>query len=169
MPPPRQLISRPSDVAHPSPTLSGRLDARPTASASAAVWRLRKHVDYQRVYAASRKQFSKQMSYFFLLRQPLGPDGSPVRDADPDSARVGLTVPKAMGKAVDRNRIKRRMREAVRRNLSLLRTPVDVVIHPRRSVIDLEFATLEREVAAVFRAIQRASEQQAASLPPAGD
>jgi ribonuclease P protein component len=42
-----------------------------------------------------------------------------------------------MGKAVDRNRIKRRMREAVRKNLSSLRTPVDVILHPRRSVIDL--------------------------------
>jgi ribonuclease P protein component len=44
-----------------------------------------------------------------------------------------------------------------------------VVLHPRRSAIDLEFAMLEGEVAAVFRAIQRASEQQAASLPPTGD
>ena len=34
--------------------------------------------------------------------------------------------------------------------------PVDVVLHPRRSVIDLEFAALEREVAPVFRAIQAA-------------
>jgi ribonuclease P protein component len=47
--------------------------------------------------------------------------------------------------------------------------PVDVVLHPRRSVIDLEFAALEREVASVFRAIQRASEQQAARPTPAID
>jgi ribonuclease P protein component len=139
------------------------------ASPAAVIWRLRKHADYQRVYAASRKQFGKQMSYFFLLRKPLGRDGSPLRDVNPNGARVGLTVGKVMGKAVDRNRIKRRMREAVRGQLALLRTPVDVVLHPRRSVIDLEFATLEREVAAVFRAIQRASEQQAACVPPDGD
>ena len=117
----------------------------------AVTYRLRKHGDYQRVYAASRKQFGKQMSYFFLLRQPVQP-GDPVRDADPAGPRVGLTVGKAMGKAVDRNRIKRRMREAVRRQLPLLQTPVDVVLHPRRSVIDLDFATLEREVASVFHA-----------------
>jgi ribonuclease P protein component len=137
----------------------------------AATCRLRKHADYQSVYKASRKQFGKQMSYFFLLRRQAGSDGNLVRDVTPDSdrPRIGLTVPKALGKAVDRNRIKRRMREAVRRQLAVLRTPVDVVLHPRRSVIDLDFAALEREVATVFRAIQKASEQQATSLPPAVD
>ena len=129
---------------------------------TAATCRLRKHADYQRVYAASRKQFGKQMSYFFVLRTPLGPDGKPVRMDTPDPAapRVGLTVPKALGKAVDRNRIKRRMRAAVRKQLTLLQSPVDVVLHPRRSVIDLDMPGLEREVASVFRAIQRAAEKQ---------
>ena len=120
-------------------------------------FRLRKHADYQRVYKASRKQFAKQMSYFFTLRTQeeiaRDPDGA-------TGARIGLTVGKVMGKAVDRNRIKRRMREAVRKNLHSLRTPVDVILHPRRSVIDLEFGALEREVANVFRAIQMAAEKQ---------
>jgi ribonuclease P protein component len=125
-----------------------------------SIFRLRKHADYQRVYKASRKQFGKQMSYFFSLRPQLGPDGKPLRDVDTTKPRVGLTVGKVMGKAVDRNRIKRRMREAVRNNLSTLNTPVDVILHPRRSVIDLDFPTLEREVATVFRAIQKAAGKQ---------
>jgi ribonuclease P protein component len=135
-------------------------------SAGASIFRLRKHADYQRVYKASRKQFAKQMSYFFTLRPQLGPDGTPLRDVDAASPRVGLTVGKVMGKAVDRNRIKRRMREAVRSNLSALSTPVDVILHPRRSVIDLEFGLLEREVANVFRSIQKAAEKQ--NRPPRG-
>jgi len=126
----------------------------------AITFRLRKHADYQRVYKASRKQFAKQMTYFFTLRPQLGPDGTPLRNADAVSPRVGLTVGKVMGKAVDRNRIKRRMREAVRKNLSALSAPVDIILHPRRSVIDLEFATLDREVANLFRTIQRAAEKQ---------
>lgn len=124
------------------------------------IFRLRKHADYQRVYKASRKQFAKQMSYFFTLRTPEeilhDPDGA-------TGPRIGLTVGKVMGKAVDRNRIKRRMREAVRKNLAALTTPVDVILHPRRTVIDLEFAQLDREVATVFRTIQKL----AARTPPA--
>lgn len=113
----------------------------------ALTFRLRKHADYQRVYQASRKQFSRQMSYFFALREPGFSE-----EAIP---RIGLTVGKVMGKAVDRNRIKRRMREAVRRNVAILEGPVDVVLHPRRSVIDLDFVTLDREIAQVFRGIQK--------------
>jgi ribonuclease P protein component len=133
-----------------------------------SIFRLRKHADYQRVYKASRKQFAKQMSYFYMVRPQLGPDGEPLRGVDGAAPRVGLTVGKVMGKAVDRNRIKRRMREAVRKNLTMLHLPVDVVLHPRRSVIDLDFATLEREVAGVFRAIQRAAEKRGGDAEPKG-
>jgi ribonuclease P protein component len=124
--------------------------------------RLRKHAEYQLVYKSSRKQFAGQTSYFFRLRKPSGP-ATPT--ATPEAPRIGLTVGKALGKAVDRNRIKRRLRAAVRSQLPLLSAPVDVVLHPKRSVIDLDFPTLEREIAAVFRAIQQASQRQLARRP----
>ena len=73
--------------------------------------------------------------------------------------RVGLTVGKPLGKAHERNRIKRRMREALRRHVELLPQGCDLILHPRRSVIDLDLPTLEREVAGVFRAIQKAVEK----------
>jgi len=116
--------------------------------------RLRKHADYQLVYKAGRKQFSKQIAYFHALR----PEG---RRSDTPGPRIGLTVPKALGGAVDRNRIKRRMREAVRAALPLLTSPVDVILHPRRSVIDLDFQLLKREVANILRSVQAACDRAA--------
>jgi len=106
--------------------------------------RLRKHADYQRVYAATRKQQGRQMAFFAALRA----DGG----AGP---RVGLTAGRVLGGAVERNRIKRRMREAVRKNLDTLAgVAVDVVLHPRRSVLTVEFAVLEAEVGQIFRTIR---------------
>jgi len=116
--------------------------------------RLRKHADYQLVYKAGRKQFSKQIAYFHALRPA-------ERRSATAGARVGLTVPKALGKAVDRNRIKRRMREAVRASLPLLNAPVDVILHPRRSVMTLEFPLLQREVAQIFKSVQAACDRAA--------
>lgn len=126
---------------------------------NAAASRLRRHADFQRVYAASRKQFSRQMSYFVAPRDAA--PGLAAANSGMACPRIGLTVGKVMGKAVDRNRIKRRMREAVRRNLALLTVPVDIVLHPRRTVLDLDFAVLDREIAHVFRAIEKVALQKA--------
>ena len=124
-------------------------------------FRLRKHADYQRVYKAGRKQFGKQMAWFFALR-----DAETAAHSETTGPRVGLTVPKALGKAVARNRIKRRLREAVRGALPLLSAPVDVVLHPKRSVLEAEFAVIEREVQTIFRSVQAAAEKRAGA--PAG-
>lgn len=114
--------------------------------------RLRKHPEYQRVYKSARKQWAKQIAYFSTVREPGSEAAKRSETAGP---RVGLTVPKALGKAVDRNRIKRRLRELVRAALPLLGgLPVDVVLHPKRSVLDAEFSALEREVALIFRSVQ---------------
>lgn len=122
-----------------------------------ALLRLCKHADYQRVYAAARKQHARQMSFFFSLRPP-------DRRSQTPGPRIGLTVGKVLGKAVDRNRIKRRLRECVRRHAHTLCFPVDVILHPRRSVLDLESAALDREVQETFRVIAR-SLRKAATIP----
>jgi ribonuclease P protein component len=119
-------------------------------------FRLRKHADYQRVYKAGRKQFGRQMAWFFALR-----DAEAAERSETTGPRIGLTVPKALGKAVARNRIKRRLRAAVRSALPLLSSSVDVVLHPKRSVLEAEFAVIEREVQTIFRSVQAATEKRA--------
>ena len=67
----------------------------------------------------------------------------PVR---PTGARVGFTVPRAIGKAVTRNRIKRRMREAFRLDLRLVGPQWDVVVNPRRAMLNAPFDEVRNEV-----------------------
>ncbi len=71
------------------------------------------------------------------------------------NARVGFTVGRVLGGAVERNRIKRRLRETVRQRRSILTGPVDVVINPKKSVLKVEFPILLEEIGRAFDAIAR--------------
>ncbi len=90
--------------------------------------------------------------------------------AGPSCVRVGFTVPKALGKSVDRNRIRRRLREAVRHHLAELQEAkaLDVVFNPKRSALTADFASLEKEVERAFEVIRKnpqAARQSASKKP----
>jgi ribonuclease P protein component len=70
-----------------------------------------------------------------------------------------LTVGKVLGGAVERNRIKRRLREAVRLHWPVVSMPVDVVINPRKSVLKIEFSGLCNELSRAFTVIQKSLER----------
>jgi len=70
-------------------------------------------------------------------------------------ARVGFTVSKALGGAVQRNRIRRRLREAIRLGDFSTDVAVDVVINPKRSALAADFNDLQSEVIKVFQVIER--------------
>ena len=109
--------------------------------------RLLKHSDFERVYKQGRRHFSAHMTVFYL-----------VQTADAVSlkgARVGFTVGRVLGGAVERNRIKRRLREAVRLRRPILNSAVDVVINPKKSILTLEFARVLEEVGRAFDAIAK--------------
>lgn len=72
-------------------------------------------------------------------------------------ARFGFTTPRALGKAVERNRIKRRMREAVRTQLDAISSNWVIVFNPRRAVLDAPFEDLRREVARIFTRCRESS------------
>jgi ribonuclease P protein component len=63
-------------------------------------------------------------------------------------------VKKALGGAVARNRIRRRIREIMRRNQSEISSGWDFVIHPRRSVKEAQFAALEAELLGLLRGLK---------------
>ena len=115
--------------------------------------RLCKHADYQRAYAAGRKRQSASMSWFLAPQSPTSPQ---------DGTRVGLTAGKVLGKAHERNRIKRRMKELLRRHLDLLPQGCDLILHPRRAVLTMDFKKLEAEI---VRILQQANLEAARMKP----
>jgi ribonuclease P protein component len=121
---------------------------------------LLRHADFQRVYKTGRRQFTGNMTVFFLRRATVT-EGSVACS----TLRVGFTVGKILGGSVERNRIKRRMREAVRTSWPSVEAPVDVVFHPRRSVLEMPYSQVAAEVARGLQlAVQRAREAQAEQL-----
>jgi ribonuclease P protein component len=136
-------------VTVPVRTPPGAIMSTPPKSAqrqTLAESRLRKHADYQRAYSASRKRQSASMSWFLAPQQAPYPGA-----ALPAGPRAGLTVGKVIGKSHERNRIKRRMREVLRRHLDLLPPGCDLILHPRRALLTIEFAKLEAEVVRILQ------------------
>lgn len=117
--------------------------SNPVQRKTLADLRLRKHADYSRAYAAAKKRQSASMSWFVA---PQNQDGSSASQM----GRIGLTVGKVLGKAHQRNRIKRRMREAMRRHVDLIPPGFDFVFHPRRNVLTMKFAKLETEIVRIL-------------------
>ena len=105
--------------------------------------RLHRTADYQRAYAAGRKRQSTSMSWFLAFRA----QGETALESH---GRVGLTAGRVLGKAHERNRIKRRMREVLRRHVDLLPEGADLIFHPRRAVLTMEFTKLEAEVVRIL-------------------
>jgi ribonuclease P protein component len=96
--------------------------------------RLLKRREFLKVYEEGKRLPGSLFTVFFL---------APGAQAGP---RAGFTTPRALGKAFVRNRIRRRMREAVRLEFWRLRSSIDLVFHPRGAAATVPFPRLRAEV-----------------------
>jgi len=111
---------------------------------------LLRHADFECVYKQGRKHFSQSMTVFYLERQGEGSNASRQH-----GLRVGFTVGRTFGGAVQRNRLKRRLREAVRLSKPWPRADMDVVIHPKKVAATIAFEPLLNEVRQAFVVIEK--------------
>jgi len=95
--------------------------------------------DFRRVYDKGSRFSSPLFAAFCLC------------ETEVNGPRIGFTVPRALGKAVARNRIKRRLREAVRGSLDRLNPQWSIVINPRIKALQAPMTELQQEVERLFR------------------
>jgi ribonuclease P protein component len=102
-----------------------------------------------------RRHFSTSMTVFYLQRTDVDP--VTVAAFGPAAGfRVGFTVSRTLGGAVQRNRMRRRLREAVRLCRPASECAVDIVINPKKAVLTTEFTALQAEITRAFAVIQKA-------------
>jgi ribonuclease P protein component len=125
--------------------------------------RLSRSDDFTRVYRAGRSVANKYLVlYYFERSEPVLPGG----EARP---RVGFSVSKRLGNAVDRNRVKRVLREAFRANDQSLKGNMDFVLIARTPIVELLEAdgskAVEAKMLEVFRKASLVSSAPEARRP----
>ena len=104
----------------------------------------------RRDFLSAANRGKKFITGTFILQMHLRPYGHPAGNA----ARFGFTVTKKMGNAVVRNRIKRRLRAALRQLPERhIVAGCDYVIISRRKALDCPFSDLLRDMEFAFSRI----------------
>ncbi len=99
--------------------------------------RLLRRGEFRRVYEEGRRRNASLCTIFFRA------NGLP-------HTRLGITAPRALGNAVRRNRVKRRLREVFRLHRVAIPGGWDIVLNPRESVATVPFPRLIQEVLRLF-------------------
>jgi ribonuclease P protein component len=114
---------------------------------------VRKRADFELIYKTGFKRSGRLMTMF-------------TREREAGPARLGIAATRKMGAAVERNRAKRLVRELFRHNKPA--AALDVVVVPRREMLDASFARIEAEFRSLLnkRAARSAAERSEAKATP---
>jgi ribonuclease P protein component len=102
--------------------------------------RLVRRGEFDAVYRTGKRRSSSHFTVFF-------------RANELPQSRFGFSIKKALGGAVVRNRIRRRLREVVRCHRLEIPTGWDIVIHPKSSVARAEFAALTTDLLRLLKSV----------------
>jgi len=92
-----------------------------------------RRAEYDAVYREGRRRSSREFAVF-------------LRPNRLELSRFGWSIKKALGSAVKRNRMRRRIREIIRLHRQEIAPGWDIVIHPRSTVAKANFSSLSEEL-----------------------
>jgi len=122
-------------------------DAGPIRAKAPAWRRLRRRAEFQRVSRGRRAQ----VDTVTLQAQP-----RPAAQTAEIGPRVGFTVTRKVGDAVERNRIRRRLKEALRAAQAIApATDCDYVLLARREALTRRFTALVADIERAFAKVGR--------------
>ena len=125
----------------------------PEKAAKSAKW-LTRRPEFLAVAKGRRHHAALFTIQALVRKEPVGP------------SRFGLTVTAKTGNAVERNRIKRRLREVIRHRALLVATPAtDYVLIGRRALLDVPFETIATELSDGFARLKPRSSPSPKPLP----
>lgn len=114
------------------PASHARVPPGGTGHAFPKAFRLLRRAEFRRVYEQGQRR-SASLCTIFYFSNGLA------------HSRLGITIPARVGRAVVRNRIKRRLREIFRLNRERIPSGWDIVVNPRPQAAEAEFDKLTRE------------------------
>src|SRR5260370_37897204 len=132
-----------------------------TKACSPGTQHLLRHADFERVYKLGKRHFSASMTFFYCQRAEGKPQDRQTKGPriekgvrGSSALRVGFTVCRTLGGAVERNRMKRRFRAAVRLSIPTGSITADVMINPKKVLARADFPKVVSEVRGAFPAIE---------------
>jgi len=98
---------------------------------------LKKNSHFQRVYKNGKSKASKNLVVYWLNNENINPVN-----------RYGITISKKIGNAVVRNKLKRRIKDILRRwdDNNYIKPGLDIVIIARKPVVDLDYHQIKTDL-----------------------
>jgi len=97
-------------------------------------YRLRKNVDFRKIYRSSK---SIADPYLVLYMK---------KNNNPNNIRLGFSISKKIGKAHERNHLKRQLREIARKNLKNLKPGFDLIFIARQKIKGKSYRDVEKSM-----------------------
>ncbi|MBC7088546.1 MAG: ribonuclease P protein component [Tissierellales bacterium] len=97
------------------------------------IHRLRKNTEFKKVYVKGKNYWNRNFTLY-------------IKKNELNYTRFGIVVTKKLGKAVVRNKIKRRLREINKNLLPYVSEGYDIVLIPKKNTLDLNYEELQKSV-----------------------